>query len=135
MRLTRCKDQKSKTLEEFYGELVREDGYVGREGGKAMLDLIGRLRVLPDNRLVFGLTSHARLVLLAEDTYESPWFVIVSALDKRNYFVEYLMTESVAPWPGAYVRGECRSEDDAVRMIETAMDRCEGWRSRHGMDG
>lgn len=127
MRLTRCKDQKSEALEGFYGELLREDGYVGREGGKAMLDLIERLRALPDERTVFGLTSHARLVLLAEDTYESPWFVIVAALDKRNYFVEYRMPRSIAPWPGAYVRGETRSEDDAVRMVVTAMDRCEGW--------
>jgi hypothetical protein len=127
MRLTRCKDQKSQSLEEFYGELVRQDGYVGREGGKGMLDLIARLQSLPDGRQVFGLTSHARLVLLAEDTYTSPWFIIIAALDKRNYFVEFLMPESAAPWPRAYVRGEGRSEDEAIQMIETAMERCKGW--------
>src|SRR4051812_42735407 len=110
MLLTRCKNQKSKTIEEFYGEIVQHNGDVGREGAEAMLDLIGRLRALPDDRRVFGLTSLSRLVLLAEDTYTSPWFVIVAALDKRNYFVEYQMPDAIAPWPGACVRGECRSE-------------------------
>jgi hypothetical protein len=41
--------------------------------------------------------------------------------------VEYLMPERSAPWPHAYVKGEARSEDDAVRMIEIAMDQSEGW--------
>jgi hypothetical protein len=59
--------------------------------------------------------------------YTSPWFVIISALDKRNYSVEYLMPERVAPWSQAYVRGEARSEDDAVQMVVTAMEKSEGW--------
>lgn len=127
MHLTGCQDQKSQTLDEFYTEVSRQESFVCREGGKAMLDLIARLRALPDERRVFGLTSHHRLCLLAEDTYRSPWFVIFSALDKRNYFVEYLMPERIAPWPHAYVRGEPRSEGEAVRMIVTAMEKSEGW--------
>ena len=132
MRLTHCKDQKSESLEEFYGELTRKDGWV--EGAKAMLELIARLRSLPDDRQVFGLTSHARLILLAEDDFTSPWFIIIAALDKRNYFVEYLMPESIAPWLGARVRGEGRSEDEAIQMIKTAMERCEGWGSKSAGD-
>jgi hypothetical protein len=50
-----------------------------------------------------------------------------SALDKRNYFVEYLMPQRVAPWPNAYVRGEARSEDSAVQMIVAAIEKSEGW--------
>ena len=127
MHLTRCKDQKSATLEEFYTKTSELDSQTNREGGKAMLALIARLRALPDERLFFGLTSHSRLCLLAEDTYKSPWFVIISALDKRNYFVEYLMPKHIAPWPNAYVRGEARSEDSAVQMIVTAIAKSEGW--------
>jgi hypothetical protein len=127
MRLTPCRDQGSRTLEEFYEELSRGEQRWRREGGKAMLDLIARMRLRADDRVVFGLTSHARLVLLAEDTSLSPRYVIVSALGSREFHVEFRMPESSAPWPGAYVRGECRSEDDAIRMIETAMDRSGGW--------
>jgi hypothetical protein len=127
MNLTRCKDQSKRTLDEFYNEVTQGESRVSRKMGTVMLALIARLRALPLDRRVFGLTSHLRLCLLAEDTYESPWFVIVSALDNRNYYVEYLMPERSAPWPHAYVKGEARSEDDAVRMIEIAMDQSEGW--------
>ena len=53
--------------------------------------------------------------------------MIVSALDERNYQVQYLMPERVAPRPHAYVRGEARSADDAVRVIRTAMEKSGGW--------
>ena len=130
MHLTRSQDQKSKTLDEFYTEISDSEHPVDREGGKAMLDLIARLRALPDDRQVYGLTSHYRLVLLAEDNYQSPWFVIISALDSRNYFVEYLMPKAITPWKqSAYVRGEVRSEDEAVEMIVIAMEKSEGWKA------
>jgi hypothetical protein len=130
MHLTRSQDQKSKTLDEFYTEISQHDHPVDREGGKAMLDLICRLRALPDERRLYGLTSHYRLCMRAQDTPDAAWFVIISALDKRNYYVEYLMPERLAPWPDAYVRGEARSEDDAVQMIVKAMEKSEGWHEK-----
>jgi hypothetical protein len=127
MQLTRCQDQKRQTLDEFYSDPAKSTDPVSHEGCKAMLDLIARLRAVPDERTVYGLTSLYRLCLLADDTWKSPWFVIISALDKRNYHVEYLMPENVAPWPRAYVRGEARSEDEALQMIMTAMENSKGW--------
>jgi len=95
-----------------------------------MLDFIVRLRALPNDRQVYGLTSHYSLLLLAEDTYQSPWFVSIDALDLRNYYIEYLMPEAVWPWKQrTYVRGEAHSEDEAVEMIVIAMERSEGWSS------
>src|SRR4051812_7278390 len=99
MHLTRCKDQKHATLEEFYTKAQDSHEPVTSKSGEVMLDLITRLRALPDDRHIYGLTSHYRLCLLSQDTYTSPWFVILSALDERNYYVEYLMPESEAPWP------------------------------------
>jgi hypothetical protein len=130
MILERCRDQKSTTLDEFYGELAGGSSHVTREGGAAMLKLIAALRAQHDDRRVWGLTSNYRLCLLAEDTYTSPWYVIVSALDQRNLFVEYLMPRRDAPWDRAYVKGEARSVDEAVHLVLIAMDRCEGWKSR-----
>lgn len=95
---------------------------VRREGGKAMLDMIARLRALSDERQFLGLTSHHRLCLLAKGTYRSPWFVIISAF----YYVEYLMPDSIAPWPHTHVRGKARSEDESVQMVLTAIERSEG---------
>lgn len=130
MHLTRCHEQKSKTLDEFYRELSVSDEPVTRESGQTMLSLIARLRALTDERRVWGLTSHYRLCLLAADSAETDWFVTVVALDARNYYVEYLMPPRVAPWPRAYVRGEARSEDEAVQMILTGFKKSEGWSER-----
>ena len=130
MHLTRCQDQKSKTLDEFYRELSISDEPVTREIGQTMLGLIARLRALSDERRVWGLTSHYRLCLLAADSSQTDRFVTVVALDTRNYYVEYLMPQRVAPWPHAYVRGEARSEDEAVQMIQTGMEKSEGWNQK-----
>jgi class 3 adenylate cyclase len=127
MQITRCQDQKSRTLDEFYAEIGRHDGSVDREIGDALLSLLARLRALPDDRAVYGLTSHYHLGFHAEDNYQSPCFVVIRALDRRNYFIEYRMPERMAPWPHAYVKGTARSEEDAVRMILTAMEKSEGW--------
>ena len=127
MQLIRCQDQKTKTLDEFYAEMSHGKFPGTSKSGEAMLNLMTRLRALPDHRSVYGLTSHQRLCLLATNSYLSPWFVIVSSLDKNNYYIEYLMPEHVSPWPHAYVRGEARSEEDAVKLILIAMDKSEGW--------
>ena len=93
-----------------------------------MLELISCLRALPDKRQVWGLTSIGRLCLLAQDTYKSPWFVIVAALDSRNYFIEYRMPDDIAPWPGAYVKGEAQTKEHAIQMILTATEQSQGWK-------
>src|SRR4051794_23375922 len=98
MHLTRCQDQNHVTLEAFYRERRDSDDFFSRKCGEAMLDLIARLRALPDERRVFGLTSHYHLCLLSQDTYTSPWFVNVIGTD-REYVIEYLMPKHEAPWP------------------------------------
>lgn len=127
MTLTRCQDQKGQTLDEFYGELLQSTEKSSREMGQAMLALMASLRALPDPRQVYGLTSHHWLYLLASDTSDSPWFVMVIAADARDYRIEYLMPDEIAPWPHAHVRGEARSEDEAVSMIFADIDKSQGW--------
>lgn len=128
MRLDRCTDQTRKTLDQFYEDIARSDSDNG--SGQAMLDLIAGLRRLGDEPRVWGLTSLHRLCLLAQDTWQSPWYVIVAA-SGRTYWIEYLMPAALAPWPNGYVRGEASSESDAVQMVVTAMDRSLGWAAGH----
>jgi hypothetical protein len=133
MHLTRCQDQSHETLDGFYTEDLQSDDPFRQSLGKTMLDLIARLRALPDERRVYGLTSHWHLCLLATDTGQSPWFVKVVATDRRNYHVSYRMPERLAPWRWAYVHGDAESEDEAVRMILIAMDWSGGWSQLGGM--
>jgi hypothetical protein len=131
MQLVHCSEQGSQTLDEFYADIAANEPPYWHTG-PAMLSLIKRLREIPDDRQVWGLTSHSRLCLLAQDEIFKndvfrPWYVVFVAGSTNEYYVEYRMPESIAPWPNAYVRGEARSEDEAVEMILTAMERSGGW--------
>lgn len=117
MKLVRCKDQ-SGTLEENFG---------AGSFNETMLQLVERLRQTPNEYHVWGLMSHQRLCLLAEDDYRTPRYVTVAVLDQRNYFIEYRMQADSAPWSEAYVKGEAGSEDEAVQMILVAMRNSGGW--------
>ena len=130
MQITRRQGDNTETIDEFYGRMLQSDDDVSRSFGQTMLDLIGRLRSLPDDRHVFVMTSMDRLCLMARPEGSpggSPWFVRIWALDKRNYRIEYLMPKPLAPWPWAHVTGTASSEDEAVQMVLTAMERSEGW--------
>jgi hypothetical protein len=126
MRLVHCKDQIQLPMEQFYGDATRHEDEFVRTRAELMINLIARLRALPDDRCVWGLTSHMALCLLSQDDCISPRYVVVEPLDQRCYFVEYLMPRTSVPWRGAYVRGEARSEDEAVQMVVTALDRSGG---------
>jgi hypothetical protein len=95
--------------------------------GTSMLELMNRLQVLPDNRKLFGLTSHYSLYLLSEDMWESPWYVRINVIDKHRYQICYLLPEKITPWPEAYVISEARSLDEAVEMILIGMEKSAGW--------
>lgn len=129
MHITRCQDQKHCTLEEFYGKDVhpedpRPHGY---DDHGAMLALLQRLRAMPDERHVYGLTSELGLCLLSHDTQSAPAFVKVHTVSKTMYFIEYLVPPHKAPWPQAYVTGMASSEDEAVQMILLGMEKSGGW--------
>ena len=127
MQFTRCRDQSDSTLEMFYRDLIDAEAGQLAAGANAMLCLIDRLHALPAPERVYGLTSLHRLCLLSEDSWKSPWHIIVSAADDRFFQIEYLLPERMAPWPNAYVRGEAHSLDDAIEKICIAMQRSEGW--------
>ena len=129
MELSRCRDQNTKTLDEFYREFAESPEREWADIGRVMLDVIAHLRALPTPSRAYGLTSLYRLCLLAEDTYKSPWFIIISAPDERNIDIEYLMPAHLAHWPNAYVKGCARSIDEAVEMIVIGMEKSEGWKS------
>ena len=127
MQLTPRHYQKSKTLEEFYGELGASDELVTRQRDQIMLSLLVRLRELQDGRYVWVSRSDCLLCFFAADNDETPCVVKVATFDARNYLVEYLMPDHVAPWPDAWVSGVAPSEDEAVQMVLTGMEKSQGW--------
>ena len=124
MPLFRCSDQPSKNLEEFYTEISMG----GDEGiGNSMLEVIQRINDIFKETTIYGLTSLYHLKLLAQDTYQSPWYVSIISSGPELSYVDYLLPEDKQPWPDARVKGEVRSYDELIKCIIIAMIESGGW--------
>ena len=126
MAIRRESSQRSNTLVGFYQEAAASDEKGTSGIGTAMLEFLQAFDERFPDRQVWGLTSHYRLWLLAEDDWRSPWFVSVIGF-LGEYWVEYRMLPADAPWPGALVRGSAPDVRRALELVEVAMARSGGW--------
>lgn len=128
MPIIRSSDQKSKTLEEFYKELISDNAtVVENEVGKAMLEFISMVNKTFTNTTLYGLTSHYSLVIQATDNWEDGWFVTVYSIGDKKIQFEYKMSEKQSPWNYAVVKGQANTIDEAKDFLIIAMFESEGW--------
>ena len=133
MPLIRCSEQKSLTLEEFYKEFIPNKVDTFADVGTPMLNVLRLINDTFKETTIYGLTSHATLLLLNKDSSLSPWFVALNGLEtspngqRNEYYIEYLMTEDKQPWPHAKIKGGTTSLDELKNIIIIAMTESEGW--------
>lgn len=97
-----------------------------------MLRLIDMINKLFKETLIWGLTSHARLLLLRTDDSASPWYVVMigSSLEIigiADYQFEYLVPADKQPWANAQMKGEAANLAEAERYLLIAMYESKGW--------
>jgi hypothetical protein len=127
MPITRCSQQSNSSLEEFYQEVSANKVYDPNDAGGAMIQLISVMNNLFKQTQIWGLTSHARLVLLNLDDSASDWYVTVGSIGHNYYFFEYLLPINKQPWSNAQVKGETQSLAQAENYLLIAMRESEGW--------
>ena len=133
MPLIQCSEQKRQTLEEFYKELIPDKVKTFVDIGSPMLKVIKLLNDTFKETTIYGLTSHATLLLLNKDSSRSPWFVALNGLEtapngqRNEYYIEYLMTSDKQPWPDAKIKGGTTSLDELKNYIIIAMIESKGW--------
>ena len=94
MPIIRYSGQKSKTLEEFYEELTGEDStFIEHETGNAMLEFIFMVNQTFTKTILYGVTSHYRLVIQATDNWEDDWYVTVYSIGDKRFYFEYQMPQ------------------------------------------
>lgn len=120
-------DHSSQTLEDIYIKLSRTSTNAYADVGKKMLQIVQLINQLFKETVIWGLTSHARLVLQNEDNWQAPWFVIISSIGKSEYYFEYLLPKHKQPWDGAYVRGQANSFEEVKKYLVIAMTESEAW--------
>lgn len=127
MPIKRNSHQNNITLEEFYLDLSATSANAYIDVGKEMLLFIEMINQTFKETLLWGLTSHARLVIQNVDYWNADWLITVSNIGTKEYYFEYLVPENQQPWPNATVRGEARTLADAKKYLLIAMRECGGW--------
>ena len=127
MPIKRSSDQKSISLEEFYIDLSDSSLQPYTVIGQHMLQFVQLINETFKNTLIWGLTSHARLVLQNKDDWSSEWFVIISNIGTNDFYFEYLMPIDTRPWENAYIHGQAKSIEQARDFMIIAMTESEGW--------
>lgn len=126
MPLIRCSEQKRQTLEEFYTEFIPDKVKTFADGGTPMLKVLQLINETFKETTIYGLTSHATLILLNGNSSLSPWFVALNG-PEDEYFIEYMMAPEKAPWPHAKIKGSTKSLDELKKYIVIAMIESKGW--------
>jgi hypothetical protein len=135
MPLKRISDQRSETIEAFYLQLSEaQKGSPGEDSGQSMLELIKRLNEFFYHETIWCLTSHNQLVLLENDSWHSPWYVMITCVYSREFHIEYRMPDGFKPWEDALVRGMANSLHRAIEYILIAMRNSGGWQHSAAMN-
>ncbi len=116
MPTIRCSEQKRLTLNEFYKEFIPDKVKTFADVGTPMLNVLKLLDETFKETKIYGLTSHATLLLLNEDSSLSPWFVALNGLEDE-YYIEYAMTPDKQPWTNAKVKGGTKSLTELKKLI------------------
>lgn len=96
MPITRCSGQNSQSLEEFYSAWASEDNQASAAMGRSMLSVIDLVNKTFIETRIYGLTSHAHLLMLAEDDDASDRFVNIIA-DGSQFYIEYTIPVEKQP--------------------------------------
>lgn len=92
-----------------------------------MLQLLNALNNVFKRTQLWGVTSHARLILHNGDDITLGGYVIISSVGLTFYTVEYLLPMIKRPWQNAKVTGEVDTLAQAVDYILIAMRESEDW--------
>jgi hypothetical protein len=87
MPIKRNSHQNNITLEEFYLDLSATSANAYIDVGKEMLLFIEMINQTFKETLLWGLTSHARLVIQNVDYWNADWLITVSNIGTKEYYL------------------------------------------------
>ena len=123
MKIQRCKDQKDKTLEEFYSELLASEDKILKSIGQSMLNLLAAISKESMPKNIYGLTSLYQLKLLAQDTFISAWYISIISCGYEKFFIDYLGDIE----NDKYIRLEASNISETIKLIKLAIIKSKGW--------
>ncbi len=126
MPLKRNTAQRSQTLIEFYNEFRNSNNTFSQKAGSQMIQWIERINNELTEIEIWGLTSHAHLILQNKDDFTSENYIVLKT-GMDEFHIEYLLPKDLEPWQNAYVKGATKSLDEAMKMLKKAIVNSKGW--------
>ncbi|WP_261512029.1 hypothetical protein [Chryseobacterium paludis] len=118
MPIIRSSEQISKSLEDFYKDLVpKVEDTFGDNGTPPMLNVLEVINKLFKETLIYGFTSHSTLLLMEEDNSISDWFVAINGY-RNEYHVEYIIPKEKSLWENVKIKGETTSLKKLYAKLE-----------------
>jgi hypothetical protein len=125
MPITRFSNQGG-TLEEFYADLTAHRAY--KVAGREMLQLLAMINRLFVDTQLWGMTSHAQLVIQPTDAWQPLRQLRVEATGKPgHYLFEYWQPAERTDERAACFYGTATSLAEAARYLVVAMRECGAW--------
>ncbi|KIC63072.1 hypothetical protein [Chryseobacterium taiwanense] len=132
MPIIRRSEQKRQTLEDFYKEFIPKAENVYQDVGTPMLEVLRVLNEMFYETKIYGLTSHASLLLFNNDEEDSDYFIVINAC-QSNYYnefrIEYIIPENERPWEGAIIQGVSGTFKEFEKMIIISIYNSGGWKN------
>ena len=133
--LGNSEQNKTRTIEDFYRDLTNDkSNAVWEKIGKNMLAFIDLINQSFLETEIWGLTSHAHLVLQTQDRWDSDGYVTVSCIGSNEYYFEYRLPKEKSPWEYATVKGVARDFSEAKKYLLIAMKESEGWKGNKELE-
>ena len=126
MPLVRCSEQNRQTLEEFYSEWASEPNEVSARLGECMLKVIELIDTTFVETQLYGLTSHAHLLLLSENDSMSDWHVALIG-NSEEYVVEYRITDENQSQRNPSIKVVTKSIEEFKNALIIALLESQGW--------
>jgi len=126
MPLVRSESQGGGDVDRHYhdSEEYRDDI---RESRAAMRELLPALNAALPETMVWGLTSHDRLLLMSTPEYDASEPHVMIQHYCKQFHMEYYPPDGDLPIPGAHVGFRGCDVPETVRLIKTAMSASKGW--------
>lgn len=123
MDLRLCTKEGAEPLEDRF--LLFDQGR-GLEG-KGLARTIELLREQEFPLTVYALSSMDRLVLLSQDYWDTPWWILVTYSDFMGLNLVCHIPRKILPWKGATYSCDRDSPEQMVEVVLKALKICRGW--------
>ncbi|KMQ59777.1 hypothetical protein ACM40_16815 [Chryseobacterium sp. BLS98] len=137
MPIIRRFEQNKQSLEEFYKELIpKSDAQIG-DAGTLMLKVLKSINKMFKKTVLYGLTSHASLLIFNNDFEDSDYYIVINAF-KSGYYdeyrIEYVIPENDRPWEGATINGSSTALEEFEKMVIISMYNSRGWKDNSELE-